>query len=256
MKYRISVLYKIILITLIIINFISFPDHGICKEGIYGRYINSTFLEQLPGKIPGTIPVYCLEINFTDNDSAEIFNGFEEFKLAYRKDIDNHIFIKAVQGNDLSFSFDDSGVILLSDSAWTGIPKKSEFRKAGEDEYSSRHKWVFEKFLNEKMIAGNYILNDKSKSSGEKVILASDGKVSGLRNYSTYSICFSGDCTEETKPVSNTITFTDSSNSLTTYSFTYDTEKNSVIFRSISEPDPGIKGEREIKDVVYELMKN
>ena len=93
-----------------------------------GRYINMTFLEQLPDQIPGSIPVYCLEINFTGSDSAEIYNGFEEFKLAYRKEGDNFLFVKAVQGNDLSFINNEAGVIILADSVWTGRPTKSVFR--------------------------------------------------------------------------------------------------------------------------------
>lgn len=254
MKIKNSVLKNIFLLGFIIIT-ISVPDRGICKEGISGRYINRTFLEQLPEKIPGTIPFYCLEIVFTGKDSAEIYNGFEEFKLAYRKEDQDHVFMKAMQGNDLHFIITDKGDILLIDSARTGLKINSEFRRVSEEEYGNSHKWVFEKFLNEKMLAGNYILSDKSKSSGEKVVLTSDGKVTGLRDYSAYSICCSGDCTEETFPVSNTITFTNDNGSVTVYSFTYNSENNSVLFRTLSEPVSDIKGEREIKDIAFELIK-
>ncbi len=255
MNIKTTFLKIIFLISFIFIIAVFFSDRGICKDGISGRYINMTFLEQLPEKIPGTIPFYCLEINFTDNDSAEIFNGFEEFKLAYGKGDQRHVFMKAVQGNDLHFIFNDSGNILLIDSAWTGLNINSEFRRVSEDEYGSSHKWFFEKYLNEKMLAGDYILSDKSKSSGELIVLTSDGKVTGLRNYSAYSICYSGDCTEETFPVSNTIAFTNDNGAVTVYSFTFNSEKNSVIFRKLSEPVPDIKGEREIQDIAFELIK-
>lgn len=255
MKSKISVLKIIFLFSLFIINIISVSNPGICKDVISGRYINRTFLEQLPGRIPGTIPVYCLEINFSGNDSTEIFNGFEEYKLAYRTENENGVFEKAMQGNDLHFTVTENGDILLFDSAWTGIKERSVFTKVNEDEYSRIHKWVIEKYLNEKMLAGNYILSDKSKSSGDKIILTSDGKVTGLRDYTAYTICFSGDCTEETKPVSNTVNFNNDRGTLTTYSFEYDNGKNSVIFRKIAEPDPGIKGEREIRETAFELVK-
>ena len=37
--------------------------HSEITDGISGRYINVTFLDQLPDQIPGSIPVFCLEIN-------------------------------------------------------------------------------------------------------------------------------------------------------------------------------------------------
>lgn len=255
MKSKISVLKIIFTLCIFITIVMSVPDPGFCKDGISGRYVNRTFLGQLPGRIPGTIPVYCLEINFSGNDSAEIFNGFEEYKLAYRTENENNVFEKAMQGNDLHFTVNETGDILLFDSAWTGINGSSVFRKINEDQYNSGDKWVIEKYLNEKMLAGNYILSDKSKSSGDKIILSSDGKVNGLRDYTAYKICFSGDCTEETKPVSNTVNFNNERGTLTTYSFEYDNEKNSVIFRKIADPDPEIKGEREIGEIAFELVK-
>lgn len=220
-----------------------------------GRYINVTFLEQLPDQIPGSIPVYCLEINFTGSDSAEIFNGFEEYMLAFRKDGDNFLFVKAVQGNDLPFIINEAGDIILADSIWTGKPSKSVFRKVSEDDYTGDHKWVIEKYLNEKMIAGDYLLFENTNTPGQVVKFLSDGTVEGLRNYKTYSVCFAGDCTGETSPVSNTVTFNTVSNESVTFSFRYDRKNNSMFFYDISEPVSDIKGERKILGVSFELRK-
>jgi len=229
--------------------------HGQTEDRISGRYINVTFLDQLPDQIPGSIPVYCLEINFTGSDSAEIYNGFEEFKLAYRKEGDNFLFVKAVQGNDLSFINNEAGVIILADSVWTGRPTKSVFRKVSEDNYTGDNKWVIEKYLNEKMIAGDYLLFENTNTPGQVVKFLSDGNVEGLRNYKTYSVCFAGDCTGETSPVSNTVTFKTISNESVTFSFRYDRKNNSVVFYDLSEPVSDIKGERKILGVSFELRK-
>lgn len=240
------------------IMFFSFPvkkSLGDGEENISGRYINQTFLNQLPDSITGTIPFYCLEINFTGSDSAGIYNGFEEFKLAYKKSEGNYVFTGAMQGKDLSFILEADGNILLIDSVWTGIPAQSDFVKVSEDDYTQHNNWVFEKYLNEKMIAGNYFLYDGNKSTGQQISFTSDGKVTGLKDFTSYSICFSGDCTTETAPVSNTITFKNSSGVVTTYSFKFDKENNSVVFYNIAEPVKDIKGEREIKEKSFELMR-
>ena len=224
-------------------------------DSVSGRYINMTFLEQLPDQIPGSIPVYCLEINFTGSESAEIFNGFEEYMLDYRKDVDNFLFVKAVQGNDLSFIINEAGDIILADSIWTDKPSKSVFRKVSEDDYTGDHKWVIEKYLNDKMIAGDYFLFENTNTPGQVVKFLSDGNVEGLRNYKTYSVCFAGDCTGETSPVSNTVTFKTGSNESVTFSFRYDSKNNSVFFYDISEPVSDLKGERKILGVSFELRK-
>ena len=228
---------------------------GQTADGITGRYIKKSFLDQLPDQIPGSVPVYCLEINFTGSDSAEIYNGFEEFNLAYRKDGDNFLFVKAMQGNDLSFMLNETGNILLADSIWTNRSSISEFRKVSEDEYVVDHKWAIEKYLNEKMLTGNYLLFENTNTPGQVVKFISDGNVEGLRNYKTYSVCFAGDCTGETSPVSNTITFKTDSNESVTFSFRYDRKNNSVLFYDISEPVNNIKGERKILGVSFELRK-
>lgn len=224
-------------------------------DNITGRFINQSFLNKVPDEITAEIPFYCLEINFTGSDSAEFYNGFEEFKLEYKKLDGNYVFTGAMQGKDLPFVLNADGNIILFDSMWTGIPALSEFTKVGEDDYTSNNKWVFEKYLNEKMIAGDYLLYEKNKAAGQKISFTSDGLVTGLKDFTAYSICFSGDCTTETSPVSNTITFKNSSGSSTTYSFSFDNENNSIVFYNIAEPVTDIKGEREIKDLSFELKR-
>ena len=229
--------------------------HSEIIDGISGRYINVTFLDQLPDQIPGSIPVYCLEINFTGSDSAEVYNGFEEYKLAYKKEGDHNVFVNAVQGKDLPFTINEDGNLILADSIWTGVKSESSFKKISEEDNTDNQKWVFEKYLNEKMISGDYHLFDNNNNPGQIVKFKSDGSVEGLRNYITYSVCFAGDCTGETSPVSNTVSFKSSSDETVTFSFRYDRKNNSVVFYDISQPVSDIKGERKILGVSFELRK-
>lgn len=229
--------------------------HSENTDGISGRYINVTFLDQLPDQIPGSIPVYCLEINFTGSDSAEVYNGFEEYKLAYKKEGDHNVFVNAVQGKDLPFTIYEDGNLILADSIWTGVKSVSSFKKINEEDNTDNQKWLFEKYLNEKMISGDYLLFDNNNNPGQVVKFKSDGSVEGLRNYKTYSVCFAGDCTGETSPVSNTVTFKTVSNESLTFSFRYDRKNHSVFFYDISEPVSDIKGERKILGVSFELRK-
>ena len=138
--------------------------HGQTEDRISGRYINVTFLDQLPDQIPGSIPVYCLEINFTGSDSAEVYNGFEEYKLAYKKEGDHNVFVNAVQGKDLPFTIYEDGNLILADSIWTGVKSVSSFKKINEEDNTDNQKWLFEKYLNEKMISGDYLLFDNNNN--------------------------------------------------------------------------------------------
>ena len=245
-----------IFIFLIFINLILFnPEEGFSRitNGLSGRYINYSFLEKLPDMIPGSIPNYCLEINFTGTDSAELYNGFEEFRLAYKGDGEDLVFLNAVQGKDLLFKLMDDQ-IFLEDSIWTGVSPGSVFKKVSDDNYLNDHKWIFEKYLNERMIAGNYFLNESKNASGHEVSFNEDGKVTGLHDFAEYAVCFSGDCTGETDPVANTITFKKNSGDEITYAFKFK-DKNSILFYDIAPPTPDIKGERQILEMSFALEK-
>ncbi|MDQ3022419.1 MAG: hypothetical protein M3R36_17910 [Bacteroidota bacterium] len=223
-------------------------------NGINGRYINETYLDQIPDSIPGLVAAYCLEMNFHNSDSVEIFNGFEEYKLAYKKDGNKYLLINASRGKDFTFVLNVEGSILLIDSAWTGNSVNSTFIKT---KLNSRYgsKWIFDQYVNEKIIAGDYTLFENDSSVNQTVSFMPDGTVTGLENYSTYMVRYSGDCVGETNPVSNTITLKSNDGRNDTYAFIIDRKNNLLSIYEIAPPVEDIKGEREILNLKFDSRK-
>ncbi len=191
-------------------------------------------------------------MNFTRSNKVNILYGFEEAKVAYRKEKDYFILLKAYQGKDMIFTLNNDSSITLVDSVWTGIPSNSNFKKVNKIE---GYKWVFEYFLNENLIAGDYTLFKENKPTRRKVVFNPDGKVTGLDNFVKYSICFSGDCVGETEPVSNIITFQDNNGVSKNYSFNIDKKTRSLNVYKLSESIKDIKGNRSIENKIFDLRK-
>lgn len=241
-------------VSLICQSYLSISKTNLVQEQkqISGRYINMTFLNKTLDELPSAIPAYCFEMNFTGANKVNIFYGFEEAKLSYRKEKDHFVLLKAYQGKDMFFTFNRDSTITLLDSVWTGIAGNSQFKKMNKID---DHKWVFEYYLNDKLIAGDYILYKQNKRTRRNVIFKPNGKVTGLKNFVRYTLCYSGDCVGETEPLSNIITFEDTDNVTTNYSFKVDTKTRALSIYELSEPVEDIKGNRKVKGMIFDLRK-
>lgn len=222
------------------------------NEGISGRYINKTVLDQTTNLLKGTVPEYCFELNFISNNSVSVFYGFEETKLGYKKDGDQYKLLKASRYGDMSFVLNNDGSISLKDSLWTKIPSASTFIKVRK---INGKKWVFDYYLNDQLIAGAYSLYDQNKATGQKVVFTPNGNINGLSNYKKYSLCYSGDCVGITQPASNIITMVSSDLKKEDFSFTIDKNKNRLKIFKLGEPIKDIKGEISIKEMIFDLRQ-
>jgi hypothetical protein len=224
----------------------------VAETGMSGKFVNQTFLDAIPDSIPGLIPAYCFEMDFVSPDSVKIFYGFEEATLAYKKSGKYYVLIKAAQGKDMPFYVNKDQTITLADSNWTNLKTNSRFSKVLSN---NGPEWDFETYLNRQMIAGNYILFKNDKPTGQKVSFQADGIVSGIHDFKTYSICYSGDCVGEVYPISNNITFLNSKNEPVTYAFVKSKVSQKLGLFNIEAPIKDMKGERAMKELVFDLRK-
>ena len=219
------------------------------ESTLRGHYINQSFLESSKDSVPGTINTYCYELDFVSDDSVKVFYGFEEAMLAYAKSGKKYAIKAVFQDKDLLFSISEDHKLMLEDSVWKQSDTHSVFQKADS---TSSGQWNFPAKLNEVMIARSYEIFEKGKATGQKVTFSPDGKVTGLGDFTSYEVCFSGDCVGEVHPVSNNITLSSGSiNSV--YAFQYNPAESILNIYNIEAPIPDIKGERAIKTVAYEL---
>jgi len=122
---------------------------------ISGVYINNTILKGSDTMILDSIPRYCVEMHFTSPDSVEIGDGFEgPDKLPYKKEGGKYHIAHASALGDMFFTITPDGTLILEDSAWDHTTSNSEFKKVPENK---EHEWVFDYYLNDKVITGTYI---------------------------------------------------------------------------------------------------
>jgi hypothetical protein len=219
-------------------------------EPLSGHYVNQTFLGTAIDSVPGLINTYCYEMDFVGPDSVKIFYGFEEATLSYEKSGNKYAVKKALQDKDLMFSIDDTDKLVLEDSSWKQNNENSTFIKLAS---TARGQWQFPALLNARMVAGSYEMFEKNKPTGQKVIFDKNGTVTGLRDFTSYELCFSGDCVGEVHPISNNITLSSATNSGSTYAFQFNRVKRILNIYNIEAPIKDIKGERGIKDIAFEL---
>ncbi|MCF0058115.1 hypothetical protein [Dyadobacter sp. CY356] len=222
------------------------------KEGLSGKFVNETFLKQAVDSIPGLIPVYCYELNFISKDSVDILYGFEQSRLAYKKDGKKYLLVHALQDKDMPFTVNENKTITLVDSAWNGATRNSTFK---ESTLSTEQKWDFENHLNQQMIAGEYFLFKGNKKSDQKVTFNADGSVTGLESFKRYNLCYSGDCVGEIYPISNSITFSNEKKEVFTYAFKMNKMRKNLNIYLIEGPVKDIKGERAIKELAFDLRR-
>ncbi len=220
-------------------------------QGVRGDYVNNTVLKKIADTVPGGVPHFCFEMHFFCTDSVDIDDGISEYKFAYKKQGSNFVLLKPTWKGDMLFTLNPDSSITMMDTAWTGIAASSEFKKVPENK---EHKWVFDYYLNEQMIAGEYFLYKDDKPTQQKIIFTTDGRVIGLENFVSYYICYSGDCVGETTTPSNTIDFTSSSKTQTSFAFKIDKKNKILNIYSLEAPkEKDIKGELIIKDKIFDL---
>lgn len=200
--------------------------------------------------MPADIPFYALELSFDDNDSVDINNGVEKYRLPFVKADGECTFMitGATQFGDMKFMVNDSTLTLL-DSAWTKNTNASTFSRNNEDAKSN---WTMENFINECVIAGTYTIKGKD-GRPTPVYFLPNGQVTGVKPYLSYEICYAGDCLEETEVPSQMIEFTNDKAEKELFVIRMPNGKRQVQFFKVGPAKPDIKGERSIGELAFEL---
>ena len=227
-------------------------DNGI--KNISGRFVNATFLDQILDSVAGHIPVLWYEMNFISTDSVDVFNGVEEpNRIVYRKNIDHYELDMQDLGDTILFTLKDS-LIMLVDSASHSGGFNSIFRRIDST-------WSLNRLINERTIAGGYILYRKGKPTQQKVVFMPDGSVNGLNGYGPYySICYSGACVDAITSSFNTINFcsdTDCfhSNQRKTCAFSIDKRDKMLKIYQVKEPSEDAEEEASVGALLFDLRQ-
>jgi hypothetical protein len=250
--------------TFSIIFFLSFILSAGCKEAssgrsdspvcnLSGRFFNRTVLDNCLTQTPSDIPYYALELAFDGSDSVFVFNGIEKYKLPYVPSGEKckYIIKGATQSGDMAFQLAGDSTIQLTDSAWTDVVRASIFAKTINE---NRVDWDFDNFYNECVIAGSYMYHKVGEKASQAYLLP-NGQVTGIKPFLSFSLCYAGDCLEETLEQSRLIEFTDDRGERHLFSFKMPEGKSRIEFFSIGDPKPDIKGERSIGPLSFELKE-
>ena len=217
-----------------------------------GKYLNYTSLENCPDILPGEVPSFALEIEFTTRDTIDMNNGFERFRLPLTGPGDSctYTIVGASQFGDMQFMLQGDTIIQLFDSAWTHLSTPSIFRRIDESK-----PWGFVHYLNECAMVGTYNLIKEGVGKDHKVILLRNGQVDGMKPYLYYELCYAGDCLEETEPHSNTIDLMDDHGNHTTFALKIAPGRRLLQFYNLGDPIPDMKGARKIGSLAFELKQ-
>jgi hypothetical protein len=221
-----------------------------------GNFINKSALDRAQGnygKVPEITNNYALELSFVSQDSVEIDNGFEKFRLAYTqsgKKCHFKLVNATTKYGDMDFKAENDSLITLVDTAWTKLPTPSTFKRARHENGQSLD---YNSHFNDAVIAGTYLYKNKEGKTSP-VHFLSNGQVTGLQPYLSYSLCYAGDCLEETEKPANTIEFTDDTGSRKLFAIGT-SDAGELKLYSVADPKPDIKGERTIGEMVYVLNK-
>jgi hypothetical protein len=215
-----------------------------------GKYVNATVLSKCPGMMPSDIPHFCFEMNFINKDTVEIDNGFEHFSLKYSASADgcSYTVHGATLFGDMVLTLDSDSSLQLIDTAWTKLKTYSAFKKLPSD-----HEGGFETLLNECVVAGEYAIFENGNLRPHQVTLLANGQLNGFKPFLGYSLCYAGDCLEETDPPSRTIDLVDEKGEKHTFAFKNIEGKMALELYSIGPPIPDMKGGRRIGSMIYEL---
>ncbi len=219
---------------------------------IKGRYVNSTFIKKLADTVPGGVPFYCTQMEFFGNDTVDIANGFEDYQRSYKKDGDHYLLIEASFRGDMPFVLNTDSSITLIDTGWTHLSTNSEFKKVPENRKEDN---FFDYYLNEEIIAGEYVLYKDNKATHQKITFDADGRVRGFEDYVSYSLCYSGDCVGETAPPCKTISLVTKNQEWMEFALKIDRANGIIRMYNIADGVPDIKGDVAIMGLAFELRK-
>jgi hypothetical protein len=216
-----------------------------------GTFINTTILDQCPNLVPADIPHFCVQMDFKDSTTVEVYNGFERFALRLTSTNEGCSFRlgKATLYGDMELKVINDSTLLLVDTAWTKLDTGSVFKRV----QMNGDELKFEEVLNDCLVAGEYALFKNGELSPHKLTILSNGQLNGLKPYLGYEICYAGDCLEETSPPSRIITLADDKGNRDMFAFKNVEGKMAIELYSIGPPIPDIKGERTIGPLVYEF---
>lgn len=230
----------------------STPNRKSDTCAISGRYFNKTVLDDCPDSIPGFGPYYALELTFYDNDSVAIDNGVEKLKRPFSNTDENCQFkiTDASQFGDMYFRIERDTMLQLFDSAWTKLGSASLFEKVHSE---NRSNWNFDNFYNECFITGSY-KQTKPESKPNPIYFLPNGQVTGIKPYLSYELCYAGDCMEETGTPAHLIDFTNDKGTSELFAIKVHADKSVIQFYRIGAPKPGIKGQRTIDELAFEIQ--
>jgi hypothetical protein len=242
------------MIYVMIIPFILFA----CKPGAEtadctfptGTYINSTVLSACPGKMPDDIPHYVLELVITGGDSIIVDNGFERYSLNVIKHDSCGLILKdATLYGDMLLKMNPDSTLELIDTSWTREKSGSGFVKADDSSSTS----PFVTHLNECLVTGEYAMFKYGELIPGVVTWKANGEIVNMPPYTRFEVCYAGDCLEETATPSRIIDLFDQDGNRETFALKNIEGKMALELYQLSEPNPDVKGERTIGQMVYDL---
>lgn len=223
-------------------------QNGKNKPALSGTFYNHSFIEWMKDSIPGTMPYYCLSLTFSPSDSIEIDNGIETFSLPFVISGNSGMIPGAYQTpggiKDINFIIINDTTLSLLDTALTYHSKGSEFIKNGSS---------FQSLVNDATISG-YYQNIKSNLSNPRVQFTRDGHVIGLAPYTTYEVCYAGDCLDEPLIPARVITL-NAPDEATDFVYKFDQQKELLSLFNLEAAKPDIQGERKVKDQFISLKR-
>lgn len=250
MTYKLPILFLFCTIFISCKNSAIIPDSKSCV--LSGTYFNQTVLSDCTDSLPGLAPYFALEISFVERDSVDLNTGVEHVRLGYsqhgEKDCDYKI-SGATQFGDMYFTAEGDSVLHLTDSAWTKVNGASLFQRERNE---SRSNWEFDNYYNECFIAGTYKMT-KPEPRPNPIYFLPNGQVTGIKPYLAFSLCYAGDCLEETAEPSNIIEMTTDRGTRELFVIKTNDDHSVIHFYKVGEPIQDIKGQRSIGDLAFEL---
>lgn len=215
-----------------------------------GRLVNITLLDRCEEILKGDIPYFATELRFRDSSTVIADNGFEQFplKISYDRGGCTGVLRRATVQGDMAFSLGEDGQFTLYDTAWTQGAKPSVFGQAVAPE---RKNWGFRQHLNFCVFGFSYFLESDGKPTGGPILLLPNGQMNGMRPFLGYTLCYAGDCMEETEPAYPTVIFHRAEGGDITYAMEILELGHRIRFRHVAPPEPDVKGGRKVGDVAF-----
>jgi hypothetical protein len=213
-------------------------------------YYNGLIQDQSPQKLYELVDSQIITIEFSNKENKFRFSNFREpFTFSYS--VLNNNKIKIIN-NDPDPFFDVSKWLIDCTITFEEINGTTKLIFENKDEkkiflrLNDRYRTIndIDKFINDCLIAGNYVSSDDSTL---KVSFAADGTLSGLGNFNHYLISITSD---EVPKTFNTISFnelkkTKSGTKVTNVNYFYWEKKDNrlVLYRTTEQtPDAKIQG--------------